>query len=152
MERITRDEFLMQVADLISLRATCPRAKVGAVLVQEGRIVSTGYNGSPSGTPHCIDEGCILDKEGSCIRTVHAEVNCICFAAKHGIKTEGSTLYITLSPCLDCAKVIINAGIKEVIYWEEYDHPEGLRLLSEANVKIKQYEPQYGLFLKKDGI
>lgn len=150
MKRITRDEFLMQVADLISLRATCPRAKVGAVLVQEGRIISTGYNGSPSGTPHCIDKGCILDKEGSCIRTVHAEVNCICFAAKHGIKTEGSTLYLTLSPCLDCAKVIINAGIKKVIYWEKYSHSEGLRLLLEAQVIVKQYKPQYSLFLKKE--
>jgi len=142
MKRMGRDEYLMNIASVISLRGTCPRAKVGAVLTREGRIISTGYNGSPSGTLHCEEEGftagCILDKRGKCIRTVHAELNCICFAAKHGIRTEGTTLYVTYSPCLECAKAIINAGIKEVLYLKEYT-PNGLRLLAEAKVDTKQY-------------
>ena len=138
MKRIDRDEYLMKIAELVALRGTCPRAKVGAVLVREGRVISTGYNGSPSGTPHCIDMDCILDERGKCIRTVHAELNCICFAAKYGIKTEGATMYITHSPCLDCAKAIINAGIKKVIYLEKY-YLDGLRLLVEAQVDTKYY-------------
>ena len=138
MKRMGRDEYLMKIAELIALRGTCPRAKVGAVLVREGRVISTGYNGSPSGTPHCIDMDCILDERGKCIRTVHAELNCICFAAKYGIKTEGATMYITHSPCLDCAKAIINAGIKKVIYLEKY-YLDGLRLLVKAQVDTKYY-------------
>ena len=138
MKRMGRDEYLMNIASIIALRGTCPRAKVGAVLTREGRIISTGYNGSPSGTAHCIDKGCILDERGKCIRTVHAELNCICFAAKHGIRTEGTTLYVTYSPCLECAKAIINAGIKKVFYSKEYT-PNGLRLLIEAQVDTTQY-------------
>ena len=138
MKRMGRDEYLMKIASIVALRSTCPRAKVGAVLVREGRVISTGYNGSPSGTPHCIDMDCILDERGKCIRTVHAELNCICFAAKYGIKTEGAAMYITHSPCLDCAKAIINAGIKKVIYLEKY-YLDGLRLLVEAQVDTKYY-------------
>jgi dCMP deaminase len=126
----------MNIASVIALRGTCPRAKVGAVLAKEGRIISTGYNGSPSGTPHCEDAGCILDKRAKCTRTVHAELNCICFAAKHGIVTKGATLYVTYAPCLECAKAIINAGIKEVFYLKEYI-PNGCRLLQEALVGTK---------------
>lgn len=138
MKRMGRDEYLMNIASVVALRGTCPRAKVGAVLVREGRIISTGYNGSPSGTPHCTDEGCILDERGRCTRTIHAELNCICFAAKHGICTWGTTLYVTHSPCLECAKAIINAGIDRVIYSKEYT-PNGLRLLIEAKVDTTQY-------------
>ena len=134
-----RDEYLMKITRLVALRGTCERARVGAVLVREGRIISTGYNGSPSGTPHCDDEGCILDKRGKCIRTIHAELNCICFAAKQGIKTEGTTLYVTHSPCLDCAKAIINSGIKKVLYMVEYSNLDGLRLLKKAQVETKYY-------------
>lgn len=139
MKRMGRDEYLMNIASVVALRGTCPRARVGAVLSREGRVISTGYNGSPSGTLHCIDMDCILDEEGKCIRTVHAELNCICFAAKHGIKTEGAILYVTHSPCLDCAKAIINSGIKKVIYLEKYDS-DGLRLLKEAQVETKHYK------------
>lgn len=138
MRRIDRDEYLMKIASVVALRGTCPRARVGAVLAREGRVISTGYNGSPSGTIHCEDEGCISNGEGRCIRTIHAELNCICFAAKHGTRTEGATLYITHAPCLDCAKAIINAGIKEVFYLKEYA-PNGLRLLKEAQVDTKYY-------------
>jgi len=138
MKRMGRDEYLMRIASVVALRGTCSRARVGAVLAREGRVVSTGYNGSPSGTAHCEDEGCVSNGEGRCIRTVHAELNCICFAAKHGIGTEGTTLYVTHAPCLDCAKAIINAGIKEVLYLKEYT-PNGLRLLKEAQVDTKYY-------------
>lgn len=137
MRRMGRDEYLMNVASVIALRGTCPRAKVGAVLAREGRIISTGYNGSPSGTPHCIDTECILDERGKCIRTVHAELNCICFAAKYGIATKGATLYVTYAPCFECAKAIINAGIKKVFYLKEYV-PNGCRLLKEALVDTTQ--------------
>ena len=137
MKRMGRDEYLMNIASVVALRGTCPRAKVGAVLAKEGRVISTGYNGSPSGTDHCIDTHCILDKEGRCTRTIHAELNCICFAAKYGISTQGASLYTTHSPCRECAKAIINAGIKEVFYLKEYT-PNGIRLLIEAQVATKQ--------------
>lgn len=136
MKRLERDEYLMNIASVVALRGTCPRAKVGAVLAKEGRIISTGYNGSPSGTTHCIDTGCSFDTEGRCIKTIHAELNCICFAAKHGIATKGATLYVTYAPCLDCAKAIINSGIKEVFYLKEYT-PNGCRILKEALVDTK---------------
>ena len=128
----------MNIACIVALRGTCPRARVGAVLARESRVISSGYNGSPSRTDHCIDTHCILDKNGQCTRTVHAELNCICFAAKYGIPTCGASLYTTHSPCLECAKAIINAGIKEVFYLEQYGNSDGLRLLTKAQVVTEQ--------------
>jgi dCMP deaminase len=110
----------MSMAYLVSTRATCDRKHVGAVLVKDNRVVATGYNGSPSGTPHCDDEGHVLKNiEGrdSCIRTLHAESNAIDFA---GRDADGCSLYTTVVPCYDCAKRIINAGVDYVFYDQHY--------------------------------
>lgn len=137
--RISRDQMFFEIIEVLIKRATCSRAQVGAILVKDGRIISTGYNGSPSGTPHCLDSGCIQDQNGSCIRTVHAEANAIVFAAKHGISTNEAVLYVSLAPCLTCAKLVINAGVKEVVYRDEYHKPEGLQLLRQSGILVRGF-------------
>ena len=136
MERISRDEMFCIIAMIVSLRATCERAKIGAVLVKENRIVSIGYNGSPSGSPHCTEAGCLIDERGGCKRTVHAEANVIAFAAKNGIETDGTTLYCTVSPCIDCAKLLINSGVKRLVYLEGYRDTSGIELLMNCGVEV----------------
>lgn len=139
MERISRDFMFAKIAYIVAARSTCPRARVGAVLVKDNRIISTGYNGAPSGLHHCDDFGCEIDDNGSCTRTVHAEANVIAFAAKNGIPTQGSTLYTTVAPCYTCAKLLINAGVKEVVYMEPYRLDDGLRILADCGVEIRGY-------------
>jgi dCMP deaminase len=138
MSRISRELMFMKMARILSERSTCSHLKVGAVLAIDSRVISTGYNGSPSGMPHCDDVGC-EDENGACIRTVHAEANVIAFAAKHGISTDGSTLYTTHSPCYACAKLIVNAGIKKVVYEDEYRIVKGLTLLKACGIMVCQY-------------
>jgi len=135
--RISRAALYMAMAQLLAMRGTCTRARVGAVVVKDGRVISTGYVGSPSGTPHCIDVGCEIGPGGGCIRTVHAEANAIAFAAKYGIALEGSTMYCTLSSCRKCAELIINSGIKEVVYLNEYRDMAGPDLLEKAGVTVR---------------
>lgn len=139
MARISRDHMLMEIAHVISHRGTCERSQVGAVISQNSRIISTGYVGSPSGTPHCSDAGCEIGTHGGCTRTVHAECNAIAFAARLGISTGDSTLYSTLSPCRECAKLIVNAGIERVVYHHEYRDPSGLNLLRVAGVTVDHF-------------
>jgi len=134
-DRITRDGMYMQIAKTLAQRGTCNRASVGAVIVKGGRIISTGYVGAPSGFPHCLDIGC-KEEDGGCTRTVHAEANAIAFAAKEGISVKDGTLYTALSPCLNCARLIINAGITSVIFKEEYRDLEGIRELVRAGIEI----------------
>ncbi len=138
-DRVSRDEVLMRVATVISARGTCERLQVGAVISKDGRPISTGYVGAPSGLPHCIASQCQVGPDGGCIRTVHAEANAIAFAARHGTSTEGSELHSTHSPCLSCAKLIINAGIKRVVFENEYRDPSGLDLLIQAGVWVGQH-------------
>jgi len=113
--------YFMDMAYLVATRATCPRKQVGAVLVDpDFRVVATGYNGSPAGTPHCTEFGCEIvniDGRDSCVRTLHSESNCIDYAGKNA---RGCTLYVTCHPCLECAKRIVNAGIHAVEYDEYY--------------------------------
>ncbi len=141
LKRFSRDELLLEIAKLVAKRATCLRASVGAVLAFDGRIVSMGYNGAPAGMPHCSEMNCAVEQ--TCTRTVHAEANTIAFAAKSGIATQGATLYTTHSPCNDCAKLIINAGIVKVIYWQEYRDETPLLLLEEAGVDYDQLGDQF---------
>lgn len=138
MKRVGRHTLNMMIAQLISQRSTCNRAQVGCVITQEGRIVSTGYGGAPSGLPHCMDVGCKIGPDGGCIRTSHAEAGAIAFAARKGVALEGATLYVTLSPCLSCAKLIINAGISRVYYLEPYRDLSGIELLEKAGVSVSQ--------------
>jgi len=143
-KRPSRDSVWAQAAQLFATRSTCLKAN-GAVLVRGNRLISQGYNGSPSGGPHCIDLGeCEVGPDGGCIRTVHAEANVICMAARLGISTEGSTLYCTSSPCYTCAKLLINSGIKKVVYLEEYRDSSGKELLKSCGIKLAQYGNKKG--------
>lgn len=134
MTRITRDQYLMNEAFNASQRSTCLRLQVGAVLVRDGRPILAGYNGALAGLPHCIPETCGPDKP--CINTVHAEVNCIYFAAKYGIATQGAELWCTDSPCKVCAEAIIQAGIKRVVYRRQYRDTAPIHLLYRARVQV----------------
>jgi dCMP deaminase len=134
MERITRDQMGMAMAVIASLRSTCKRKQVGAVIVRDGRVLSIGYAGAPSGFPHCSDAVC--DLSTPCERTVHAEANAIAFAAKEGIAVHGASIYTTCSPCINCAKLLINSGIKKVYYLEEYRDTAPLTLLQEAHILV----------------
>ena len=122
----------MEVTQVISRSSKCCRLQVGAVIVKEGRIISTGYNGLPSGYNDSI---CNKNCEG-CEETIHAEMNAILFAAKKGIATEGATLYTTHAPCTNCAKHILNSGIKEVIYLNDYRSMKGVELLLNNNIGV----------------
>lgn len=137
-QRISRDETLMRVAVIISSRGTCERAQVGAVVSRDGRIISTGYVGAPAGLPHCSVVGDQIGTHGGCTRTVHAEANAIAFAARFGTGTDNTELHCTHSPCLECAKLIINSGIKRIVYEMEYRDTSGLSLLVEAGLDVFQ--------------
>lgn len=148
-ERPDWDTYFMNIAHVVKLRGNCSRRKVAAVVIKDRRIISTGYNGTPRGVRNCCDGGCSRCASdvpsgsglGECICS-HAEENSITQAAYHGISTKDATIYVTLSPCLTCAKMIINAGIREVIYDEEYRFSEQTKaLLTEAGVKIRQFTP-----------
>lgn len=134
--RITRDEYLMNEVFNASKRSTCLRLRVGAVLVRDGRPILAGYNGALAGFPHCTPETCGPNKP--CSNTVHAEVNVIYFAARHGIATSGATLWCTDSPCKICAEAIIQAGIKEVVYAREYRDTSPLYLLTSAGIEWRR--------------
>lgn len=133
--RISRREMFKEILGIIEKRSTCERKQVAAIIEKDGRIISTGYAGAPSGLPHCIDVGCDIGPDGGCIRTVHAEANAIAYAAKNGISTDGATMYCTSSPCINCAKLIVNAGIKKVLFKEYYRDTSGVQLLQEAGVE-----------------
>lgn len=149
--RPTRDETLMIVAATFAKRSTCSRASVGVVIARDGRILVTGYNGSPAGMPHC-DHTCncggvyTLPGEpgghdadcpaGPCKMAVHAEANAIAYAAKHGVRLEGSVMYTTYTPCVPCAQLIINAGITEVFAANAYRDMSGLNLLTMAGIMV----------------
>ena len=117
--RLSWDEYFMSLAKQVSTRATCDRKHVGAVIVRDKNILSTGYNGSLPGLPHCDDVGHLME-DGHCVRTLHAEANALMQAAKHGTRVEGATIYITASPCFHCFKLIAAAGIKRICYGEFY--------------------------------
>jgi dCMP deaminase len=141
------DEYFMDIAQVVSTRGNCSRRKVAAVIVSDRRIISTGYNGTPRGIDNCFEGGCPRcasavssgENLGECI-CAHAEENAIVQAAYHGISVRESTLYCILSPCLMCTKMIINAGIKEVVYETEYHFTEqAQKLFSKAGVKCRQF-------------
>jgi dCMP deaminase len=135
------DEYFMRIAHEVATRSTCPRLAVGAVVVRDKRILTTGYNGSPSGMPHCEDIGCLIrvvDGRKSCQRTLHAEQNAIIQAAYHGVSVRGSILYCTHQPCLLCVKMIMNAGIEEVRYVGGYPDPLAQELAAEGGLKVTQ--------------
>ena len=132
------DSYFLKIASAVSERSTCDRAFVGCVLVLDKRILTTGFNGSPTGLPHCDEEGHLMI-EGHCVRTIHAETNAIIQAALHGVSTRGSTCYVTHFPCLNCAKALVNAGIVRLVYQVAYrQDPIALQFLTGAKIEICQ--------------
>ncbi|MBE6518737.1 MAG: cytidine deaminase [Thermoplasmata archaeon] len=149
MERPSNDEYFMEMAQLVSSRSTCLRRRVGAVIVKEKRVLSTGYNGSPKGTKHCEELGCIRVRMNvpsgtrhELCRGVHAEQNAVTQAAYFGVSVDGATIYTTTYPCSMCAKILINAGIREIVYSEGYADDLSKELLEEAGIKIREYKPE----------
>lgn len=138
-QRPSVDETHMEVAYVWSKRSTCLRGQVGAVLVIDGRAIASGYNGSPPGVKHCTEVGCDVPTEwAGCQRILHAEANVIAFAARHGVRTEGATLYCTHGPCPKCAQLILSAGIKRVVYGLPYRLLDGMTLLIEQGVAVER--------------
>ena len=125
----------MGIAFTVAQRSTCDRAHVGAALVRDRRILTTGYNGAPAGLPHCDDIGHLM-VDGHCVRTLHAEQNAIIQAALHGVGTQNATAYVTHQPCLTCAKMLINAGVRRVVYAGNYPDGYSRRFFAEANVEL----------------
>jgi dCMP deaminase len=113
------DQYFMSIAQVVATRSTCPRKYVGSVIVRNRTILSTGYNGSIRGMPHCSDVGHMME-DGHCVATIHAEANAIIQAARNGVMIEGGTIYVTASPCWHCFKQIANAGIHRICYGEFY--------------------------------
>jgi dCMP deaminase len=139
-ERLSLDEYFMEIARVVARRSTCLHRQVGAVIVMGKQIVSTGYNGAPSGQPHCLDIGCARQgvpsgQRSELCRGAHAEQNAINFAARYGISIEGASLYTTHYPCSWCAKSLINAGIVRVVYDNDYPDPLAKEVLSTIQVQ-----------------
>ena len=142
--RVSWDEYFMQIAEIVKTRSTCLRRQVGAVIVHENRIITTGYNGAPSGLRHCTEiGGCERERLGipsgqrhELCRALHAEQNAIIQAAKIGVSTEGCTIYITLQPCVICAKMLVNAGIVRIVHKGEYTDELSRSIIEEAGIEI----------------
>lgn len=137
------DEYFLEIARIVAKRSTCLRRKVGALIVKDRRILATGYNGTPSGIKHCIEQGCLRVKlnipsgeRHELCRGLHAEQNVLLQAALYGVSLRGSILYVTNQPCIICAKMIINAGIKAVVISGNYPDKMARQFLDEAGVKI----------------
>jgi dCMP deaminase len=149
MSKPSFDEIYMELAENLAKRSHCVKAQVGAVLTKDTRIVSLGYNGPPAGTHNCDLEwpgvGCPRDSKGSCSLALHAEQNAILYASKNNVSMDGSTLYVTLSPCIACARVIYTMGIKRVIYTNSYADfkglasDEGVDFLKKFGVEVLRY-------------
>lgn len=134
------DSYFMKIAFAVSERSTCDRALVGCVLVTDKRILTSGFNGSPSGLGHCDEIGHLM-VDGHCVRTIHAETNAIIQAALHGVSTRGATCYVTHFPCINCTKALINAGISRIVYSVNYGTDEhAMNFLKAADVEISQKE------------
>jgi len=142
MERPSWDEYFMEITQLVSKRSTCLRRKVGALIVKDKQILTTGYNGAPCGLSHCLEIGCLREKNRiisgerqELCRGLHAEQNAIVQAALCGVNIKGSILYCTNQPCITCAKMIINSGINKIVYKEKYPDNLAREMLKEAGVE-----------------
>ncbi len=143
MERPSWDEYFLDMLEVIKKRSTCVRRQVAALIVKDKRIIATGYNGAPTGITHCGEIGCLRAQQSipsglrhELCRGIHAEQNAIIQSAVHGVSVKDSTIYITHSPCVLCAKMIINAGIKRIVYSGDYPDQMSAELLKEAKIKV----------------
>jgi dCMP deaminase len=134
-ERSSWDEYFMGIARQVASRATCDRKHVGALLVRDRTILSTGYNGSIRGLPHCDEVGHMMEN-GHCVATVHAEANAIIQAAKNGVRIDGATMYTSASPCWSCFKLIANAGCVRIVYGEFYRDPRLFQFAAQLGIEL----------------
>ncbi len=146
-ERPSWDEYFAEMLNIVKKRSTCLRRDVSAIIVKDNRIISTGYNGSPKGVKHCEEVGCIREQlkvpsgqRHELCRGIHAEQNAIIQAAVYGVSISGATIYVSHSPCVLCAKMIINAGITNVKYLEGYPDEASMEILGEAGIKVEKLE------------
>jgi len=156
-ERPTYDEYFMEMAQVVSKRSTCLRRSVGAILVKDKHILSTGYNGAPKGLKHCDEEGCLRKdlnipsgQRHELCRGLHAEQNAIIQAAVFGISIKDSVLYCTNTPCVVCVKMLINAGVKEIIFSGDYPDELAKKMLSESNIKIHNLNNKKPIWNRKN--
>lgn len=147
MSRPDNDTYFMQMADLVATRSTCLRRKVGAVVVKEKRVLTTGYNGAPKGLRHCAEVGCVRTQNNvesgtrhELCRGVHAEQNAVIQAAYFGASIKDASIYTTNFPCVMCAKILVNAGIIEVVYKDDYEDPLSKEIMNESKVVVRRYE------------
>jgi dCMP deaminase len=145
--RPTWDQYFLDIANVVSGRSTCLRRQVGALVVKDKRILTTGYNGAPRGLAHCSETGCLRDEAGAAsgtthelCRGLHAEQNAILQAALHGVSIDGGVMYSTHQPCVLCTKMVINAGLGAIYYLEPYEDPLAQRLLEEAGIVAQKME------------
>lgn len=141
------DDYFMEIAEVIKKRSTCIRRQVGAVIVKDNRILTTGYNGVPPKMQHCTEAGCLREKlkvpsgqRHELCRALHAEQNAVIQAAKNGIAIDGSTIYITAQPCIICAKILIASGIKRIVYNGEYPDELSMEMIRESKIECVKYE------------
>ena len=146
-KRPSYDEYFMEMAHVIAKRSTCLRRKVGAILVKDKHILSTGYNGAPKGLQHCSEVGCLREKlnvphgqRHEICRGLHAEQNVIIQASVFGVSIKDSVLYCTNTPCVVCAKMLINAGVKKIIYDGDYPDDLAKKILQESKIKVEKYK------------
>ena len=149
MTRPSWDEYFMEITHLVARRSTCLRRQVGAVLVKDKNILATGYNGAPSGVAHCLDVGCLREQmripsgeRHELCRGLHAEQNAIIQAAKHGTNIDNSTLYCTTMPCIICSKMIINAGIRRIVFQEGYADQLAAQMIAESGIAVENFQTQ----------
>lgn len=140
------DEYFMGIAELVRTRSTCLRRKVGAVIVRDNRILTTGYNGAPPGVKHCEEVGCLREQMGvpsgerhELCRALHGEQNAVIQAAKYGISIQGATIYTTTYPCVICTKILISSGIRKIVFSEGYPDELSAKFLSESGIEVYQY-------------
>jgi dCMP deaminase len=150
MPRPSWDQYFMQISTLVATRSTCMRRQVGALLVKDRNILATGYNGVPSGISHCDEVGCLREQldvpsgeRHELCRGLHAEQNAIIQAARHGVNIEGATLYCTDSPCGICSKMLINAGVRNIVYGRGYPDELAHEMLSEAGIKAMLFDGEF---------
>lgn len=146
LDRPTWDEYFMQMADFAAKRTTCLRRAVGAVIVKDRRILATGYNGAPQGLTHCAELGCLRQElnvpsgqRHELCRALHAEQNAIITAARYGVNIDGATIYVNTQPCVVCAKMLINAGISEIVYKNPYPDELSMSMLEESGITLRVY-------------
>ncbi|MCK4928207.1 MAG: cytidine/deoxycytidylate deaminase family protein [Methanosarcinales archaeon] len=151
VQRPTLDEYFMEIAQVVAKRSTCLRNQVGAVIVLDKRILSTGYNGAPRNLQHCLDIGCIREQQNiasgtrhELCRAVHAEQNAIIQSALHGVSIENATLYCTHQPCILCAKMIINSNIKRVVFTNHYPDENAMNFFNSADVEVVSFSVNPG--------